>query len=65
MSPPLTLNEIRNFMLTNGGKVTNHDLVKHFKESLTHPDSQSKYTVAEQCCISSRPLILPFPDLPR
>lgn len=34
--------EIRNFMVNNGGKVTNHDLVKYFKESLTHPDTQSE-----------------------
>lgn len=45
MSPPLTLIEIRNFMVINGGKVTNHDLVKYFKESLTHPDTQSKFTI--------------------
>lgn len=38
----LSLAEIRNFMLNNGCKVTNHALVKHFKEILTNPDTQSE-----------------------
>ncbi|XP_061393748.1 uncharacterized protein LOC133329274, partial [Musca vetustissima] len=36
----LSLSEIRNYMLENGCKVTNHALVKHFKRFLTHPDTQ-------------------------
>lgn len=39
----LSLAEIRNFMLKNGGKVTNHELVKHFKQFLTHPDTKGKW----------------------
>lgn len=38
----LSLAEIRNFMLKNGGKVTNHELVKYFKQFLTHPDTKGK-----------------------
>ncbi|XP_055689802.1 WW domain-binding protein 11 isoform X1 [Lutzomyia longipalpis] len=38
----LSLAEIRNFMLNNGCKVTNHALVKHFKEILTNPETQSE-----------------------
>lgn len=41
--PPLTQEEIRNFMIANGGKVTNHDLVKYFKETLTDPRSQRAF----------------------
>ncbi|XP_034254629.1 ankyrin repeat domain-containing protein SOWAHC isoform X2 [Thrips palmi] len=39
MSVPseLSLEAVRRFMLENGGKVTNHDLVKHFKQFLTNP----------------------------
>ncbi|XP_033609563.1 ankyrin repeat domain-containing protein SOWAHB isoform X3 [Cryptotermes secundus] len=36
----LTLDAIRDFMLENGGKVTNHDLVKHFKGFLTNPETR-------------------------
>lgn len=36
----LSLNEIRKFMLKNGGKVTNHELVKYFKKFLTNPDTK-------------------------
>lgn len=44
MSGPceLSLSEIRNFMLTKGGKVTNHELVKYFKKFLTNPNTQGK-----------------------
>lgn len=38
----LSLAEIRNFMLKNGGKVTNHELVKYFKQFLTHPNTKGK-----------------------
>jgi hypothetical protein len=36
----LCLEAIRDFMLENGGKVTNHDLVKHFKGYLTNPETR-------------------------
>ncbi|KAI9554786.1 hypothetical protein GHT06_020063 [Daphnia sinensis] len=32
-----TLESVREFMLERGGKVTNHELVKHFKQFLTDP----------------------------
>jgi hypothetical protein len=32
-----TLESVRAFMLERGGKVTNHELVKHFKQFLTDP----------------------------
>jgi len=38
----LSIAEIRNYMLANDCKVTNHALVKHFKKFLTHPQSQSE-----------------------
>lgn len=42
----LSLAEIRNFMLKNGGKVTNHELVKYFKQFLTNPNTKgNKYIV--------------------
>lgn len=36
----LTVEAVRDFMLLKGGKVTNHDLVKHFKNALTNPDTR-------------------------
>jgi hypothetical protein len=36
----LSVEAIREFMLENGGKVTNHDLVKHFKRFLTNPETR-------------------------
>ncbi|XP_039149236.1 ankyrin repeat domain-containing protein SOWAHC isoform X2 [Drosophila simulans] len=38
----LSIAEIRNYMLANECKVTNHALVKHFKKFLTHPQSQNE-----------------------
>jgi len=40
VSRPLSIEAIRDFMLENGGKVTNHDLVKHFKGFLTNPETR-------------------------
>lgn len=39
-SRELTVEAIRDFMLENGGRVTNHDLVKHFKGFLTNPETR-------------------------
>lgn len=36
----LSVEAICDFMLENGGKVTNHDLVKHFKGFLTNPETR-------------------------
>ncbi|KAG8223610.1 hypothetical protein J437_LFUL003478, partial [Ladona fulva] len=38
----LSLDAVRNFMIEKGGKVTNHELVKHFKKFLTNPDSRAE-----------------------
>uniref|UniRef100_W8B4H7 Ankyrin repeat domain-containing protein SOWAHB n=1 Tax=Ceratitis capitata TaxID=7213 RepID=W8B4H7_CERCA len=38
----LSIAEIRNYMLNNDSKVTNHALVKHFKHFLTKPDTQNE-----------------------
>ncbi|XP_050521383.1 ankyrin repeat domain-containing protein SOWAHB isoform X2 [Daktulosphaira vitifoliae] len=42
MSMPIELNleTVRDFMIMNGGKVTNHDLVTHFKYFLTNPQNR-------------------------
>lgn len=39
----LSIDEIRNFIVARGGKVTNHDLVKHFKPFLTNAETRGKY----------------------
>jgi hypothetical protein len=39
-----TLESVRSFMLEKGGKVTNHDLVKHFKQFLTDPYTKGNMT---------------------
>ncbi|KYN42184.1 Ankyrin repeat domain-containing protein 56 [Trachymyrmex septentrionalis] len=36
----LSLEEIRNYLLENGGTARNHDLVKHFKRFLTDPETR-------------------------
>ncbi|KAL0280415.1 UNVERIFIED_CONTAM: hypothetical protein PYX00_001710 [Menopon gallinae] len=36
----LSFDAVRDFILKNGGKVRNHDLVKHFKKFLTRPESR-------------------------
>lgn len=38
----LSLAEIRNFMLKNNCKVTNHALVKHFRSFLTNKETQEE-----------------------
>lgn len=43
----LSLEAVRKFMLENGGKVTNHDLVKHFKQFLTNPVNRGKLCLKE------------------
>ncbi|KAJ8737833.1 hypothetical protein PYW08_000428 [Mythimna loreyi] len=44
MSPPaeLSFDEILKFMLLHNGKVTNHELVKHFKVFLMNPDMRDE-----------------------
>lgn len=41
----LSLESVRDFMITNGGKVTNHDLVTRFKCFLTDPQNRGKCAV--------------------
>ncbi|XP_072152208.1 uncharacterized protein sowah isoform X1 [Bemisia tabaci] len=36
----VTVEAVRNFILHKGGKVTNHELVRHFKGYLTNPDNR-------------------------
>lgn len=36
----LSIEEIREYLLENGGTARNHDLVKHFKKFLTDPETQ-------------------------
>ncbi|XP_064548405.1 uncharacterized protein LOC135435330 isoform X2 [Drosophila montana] len=38
----LSIVDIRNYMLQNDGKVTNHALVKHFKKYLTHTQNEAE-----------------------
>lgn len=47
MSEPqeLSLKEIHAFMLQYNGRVTNHDLVKHFKKFLTNPATQGEWAI--------------------
>lgn len=40
----LSLESVRDFMITNGGRVTNHDLVTHFKYFLTNPQNRGKWS---------------------
>ncbi|KAJ0184111.1 hypothetical protein K1T71_000534 [Dendrolimus kikuchii] len=44
MSPPseLSCDEILKFMIAHNGKVTNHELVKHFKVFLMNPDMRNE-----------------------
>lgn len=48
----LSLAEIRNFMLKNGGKVTNHELVKYFKQFLTNPNTKGESNTEYLSCRS-------------
>lgn len=36
----LSLEEIRQYLLENGGTARNHDVVKHFKKFLTDPETR-------------------------
>lgn len=47
MSAPteLSFDEILKFMLAHNGKVTNHELVKHFKVFLMNPEMRGKYNL--------------------
>lgn len=37
-----TLESVRDYMISRGGRVTNHELVKHFKVFLTNPTCKGK-----------------------
>lgn len=47
----LSIAEIRKFMIANGGKVTNHELVKHFKHFLTNPNTKGECSMFIWCCV--------------
>jgi hypothetical protein len=51
VSRDLSLEVIRDFMLENGGKVTNHDLVKHFKGFLTNPETRGIDSMLCDCAV--------------
>lgn len=36
----LSIEEIRKYLLENGGTARNHDVVKHFKKFLTDPETR-------------------------
>lgn len=38
----LSLEEIRQYLLENGGTARNHDVVKHFKKFLTDPETRGR-----------------------
>lgn len=48
MAPPaeLSFEEILKFMLEHNGRVTNHELVKHFKVFLMNPDMRGQYRLS-------------------
>jgi len=50
----LSIVDIRNYMLQNDGKVTNHALVKHFKKYLTHTQSESESRNIYDCMFVQR-----------
>lgn len=39
----ISIEEIRDYLIKSGGKVSNRELVKHFKKYLTHPDSKGNF----------------------
>lgn len=43
-SMALTAETVRDYILRKGGKVTNTELVKHFKPLLVHPESKGLYS---------------------
>lgn len=45
----LSVDTVRDFMLLRGGKVTNHDLVKHFKNALTNPETRGRLSLSFKC----------------
>lgn len=38
----LSFDSVKDFMVLRGGRVTNHELVKHFKSCLTNTDNKGK-----------------------
>lgn len=64
----LSLEEIRNYLLENGGTARNHDLVKHFKRFLTDPETRGGLnfrpdTHIRGCLVARRRLTLRFCDV--
>ena len=39
----LSVDAVKSFMLSKGGKVTNHELVKQFKAVLTNPETRGVF----------------------
>ena len=42
-SDDIDLEVVRDFMISKGGRVTNHDLVKQFKNFLTNASNKGKF----------------------
>lgn len=40
LTSDISIEEIRDYLIRNGGKVSNRELVKHFKKYLTDPNSK-------------------------
>lgn len=64
----LSLEEIRNYLLENGGTARNHDLVKHFKRFLTDPETRGGLNFRldahiRGCLVARRRLALRFCDV--
>lgn len=58
MPSQLSLEEIHNYLLENGGTARNHDLVKHFRRFLTDPETRGKLTFLRDArvydCLATR-----------
>ncbi|BES98148.1 Ankyrin repeat [Nesidiocoris tenuis] len=57
-----TQDAIRDFMIFRGGKVTNHELVKHFKKFLTNPGTQEEARVLFKEYVNNLATITRDPD---
>ncbi|KAF6201945.1 hypothetical protein GE061_004341 [Apolygus lucorum] len=64
MSEPTSFTQeaIRDFMIFRGGKVTNHELVKHFKKFLTNPGTQEEARVLFKEYVNNLATITRDPD---
>lgn len=52
-----TLESVRDYMIFRGGRVTNHDLVKHFKVFLTNPACKGKFPAKLMSLMSEKCIV--------